>query len=146
MPWDLMAWGFDRGREQNWSLKRPVQLQQEAAVVLMQGGGFQVYNTPTRSGTIIPEIIGQLAEVSAFCRERQALSHRSRSVPQVALVLSETSLWDQMDRVFSPWAGEYSALEGALHLLLELHYSVDILAEHQLIGRLGEFPLVVIPD
>lgn len=146
MPWDLMAWGFDRGRGQEWSLKSPVQLQQEAAVVLMQGGGFEVYNTPTRSGAIIPEIINQLAEVGAFCRARQALSHKSRSVPQVALVLSETSLWDRMERIYSPWAGELDELEGALHMLLELHYSVDILAEHQLIKRLGEFPLVVIPD
>jgi hypothetical protein len=146
MPWDLMAWGFDHGKEQAWSLKRPVHLQQEAAVVLMQGGGFQVYNNPTRSGYIIPEIIEQLGEVADFCRERQAFSHKSRSIPQVALLLSETSLWDNMDRVFSPWAGEFDGLEGALHLLLELHYSVDILAEHQLIGRLNEFPLVVIPD
>jgi hypothetical protein len=146
MPWDLMAWGFDRGKEQTWSLKRPVHLQQEAAVVLMQGGGLQVYNNPTRSGYIIPEIIDQLAEVSAFCRDRQALSHKSRSIPQVALLLSETSLWDSMDRVFSPWSGEFDELEGALHMLLALHYSVDILAEHQLIPRLDEFPLVVIPD
>ncbi len=34
----------------------------------------------------------------------------------------------------------------ALHALLNLHYSVDILAEHQLIPRLKEFPLVVVPD
>jgi hypothetical protein len=56
-----------------------------------------VYNNPTRSGYIIPEIIDQLAEVSAFCRDRQALSHKSRSIPQVALLLSETSLWDSME-------------------------------------------------
>ena len=37
-------------------------------------------------------------------------------------------------------------LEGALHALLELHYSVDILAEFQLAPRLQEFPLVVIPN
>jgi len=146
MPWDLMAWGFDHGKEQMWSLKRPVHLRQEAAVVLMQGGGFQVYNNPTRGGYIIPEIIDQLANVADFCRERRALSHKSRSIPQVALLLSETSLWEKMDRVFSPWAGEFEELEGALHMLLELHYSVDILAEHQLISRLNEFPLVVIPD
>lgn len=64
----------------------------------------------------------------------------------MALLLSETSLWDRMDRVFSPWAGEYEELEGALHTLLELHYSVDILAEHQLSGRLAEYPILVIPD
>ena len=43
-------------------------------------------------------------------------------------------------------SGELDALEGALNALLELHYSVDILAEHQLGPRLKEFPLVVIPD
>jgi hypothetical protein len=26
MPWDLMAWGFDRGKDQNWSLKTPIHL------------------------------------------------------------------------------------------------------------------------
>ncbi len=146
MPWDLMAWGFDRGKDQGWSLKTPLHLMQEAAVVLMQGGGFQVYHQPTRSGFIIPSIVEQLGRVADFCRERQALSHKSRTVPQVALLLSETSLWEKMDRVFSPWGGEFDELEGALHALLELHYSVDILAEHQLQSRLAEFPLVVIPD
>ncbi|MEW5901150.1 MAG: hypothetical protein AB1715_06785, partial [Acidobacteriota bacterium] len=101
LPWDLMAWGFDRGQDQGWSLKRPIHLMQEAGVVLMQGGGFQVYNNPTRSGFIIPTIVDQLSEVAAFCRARQAFSHKTRSVPQVALLLSETSLWDRMDRVFS---------------------------------------------
>jgi hypothetical protein len=145
-PWDLMAWGFDRGRDQGWSLKSGLHLQQEAAVVLMQGGGFQVYNQPTRRGYLIPSVIEQLGQVADFCRERQALSHKSRTVPQVALLLSETSLWDTMDRVFSPWNGEFDELEGALHALLELHYSVDILAEHQLQRRLPEYSLVVIPD
>lgn len=113
-PWDLMAWGFDRGKDQGWSLKSGLHLQQEAAVVLMQGGGFQVYNQPTRSGYLIPAVIEQLGEVADFCRERQAPSHQSRTVPQVALLLSETSLWERMDRVFSPWHGEFDELEGAL--------------------------------
>ena len=145
-PWDLMAWGFDRGRQLGWSLKTPLHLEQEAAVVLMQGGGFEVYHTPTRRGAIVPAIIEQLDEVARFCRDRQSLSFKSRTIPQVALLLSESSLWDRMDRVFSPWNGEYEELEGALHLLLELHYSVDILAEHQLISRLKEFPVLVIAD
>ena len=146
MPWDLMAWGFDQAKEQAWTLKTPLHLEQEAAVVLMQGGGFQVYNTPTRSGYIIPWVIKQLGSVADFCRARQALSHKSLTIPQVALLNSETSLWDRMDRVYSPWAGEFDELEGTLHALLELHYSVDILAEHQLISRLAEFPFLVIPD
>jgi len=66
-------------------------------------------------------------------------------VPQVALLLSTESQLDRSDAVFTPY-GCLDELEGALHALLELNYSVDILAEHQLQPRLGEFPLVVIPD
>jgi len=146
IPWDLMAWGFDKGKDQGWSIKTPVQLMQEAAVVLMQGGGFQIYHQPTRSGYIAGAIIDQEGQVADFCRERKEASFKSATVPQVALLLSSESHWERSDRVFAPWGGEFDDLEGALHALLELHYSVDILAEHQLRPRLKEFPLVVVPD
>jgi len=146
MPWDLMAWGFDKGKDQGWSIKTPIQLMQEAAVVLMQGGGFQVYHQPTRSGYIAEAIIEQEGQVADFCAARKEASFKSRTVPQVALLLSSEAHWDASDRVYAPWGGEFDELEGALHVLLELHYSVDILAEHQLAGRLDEFPLVVVPD
>jgi hypothetical protein len=144
MPWDLMAWGFDKGQGLGWSIKPAVQLEQEASVVLMQGGGFQIYHTPTRSGYIIEPIIAQEEAVAAFCRAREDVSHKSSSVPQVALLLSSESFWDKSDAVFSP-GDEFVELEGALHALLNLHYSVDILAEHQLQPRLRDFPLVVVP-
>ncbi len=146
MPWDLMAWGFDKGRDLGWSLKTPEHLEQEAAVVLMQGGGFQIYNTPTRSGHIIEPIIRQEQALAEFCRARQEVSHKSTSVPQVALLLSSESYWDKSDAVFSPGGDVFVDLEGALHALLNLHYSVDVLAEHQLQPRLKDYPLVVIPD
>jgi hypothetical protein len=145
MPWDLMAWGFDKGQGLGWSIKPAAQLCQEAAVVLMQGGGFQVYHTPTRAGYVVEPIIAQEEAVASFCRARQAASHKSHSVPQVALLLSSESYWDRSDAVFSP-GDAFLELEGALHALLNLHYSVDILAEHQLQPRLSEFPLVVVPD
>jgi hypothetical protein len=146
MPWDLMAWGFDKGKDLGWSIKPAEHLMQEAAVVLMQGGGFQIYHQPTRSGYIVEPIVAQEEAVAAFCRTRQAASHKSATVPQVALLLSSESFWDKSDAVFAPWGDVFLELEGALHALLNLHYSVDILAEHQLQPRLREFPLVVVPD
>ncbi len=145
MPWDLMAWGFDKSRISGWSLKPTVHLQQEAAVVLMQGGGFQVYHTPTRSGYLAPGIIDQLSEVGRFCRERQKWSHKSTSIPQVAVLLSTDSLMELSDALHSP-GREYDELQGAVHALLELHYSVDVLAEHQIRDRLAEYPVVVVPN
>jgi hypothetical protein len=146
MPWDLMAWGFDKGKDLGWSIKPANHLMQEAAVVLMQGGGFQIYHQPTRSGHVVEPIIAQEEAVAAFCRARQDVSHKSATVPQVALLLSSESFWDKSDAVFSPWGDVFLELEGALHALLNLHYSVDILAEHQLLPRLKEYPLVVVPD
>lgn len=145
MPWDLMAWGFDKAQGQNWTIKPATQLMQEAAVVLMQGGGFQIYHTPTRTGFIHEAIVDQLGQVADFCRARQSVSFKSKTVPQVALLNSSESYWDASDRVFAAGA-ELSGLEGALHALLELGYSVDILAEHQLEPRMSKFPLIVVPD
>ncbi len=145
MPWDLMAWGFNNGHGLGHSLKPAVQLMQEAAVVIMQGGGFQVYYQPTRSGYVIPEIARTMEQVAKFARARQSLSHKSSTIPQVALLLSYASQADRSDAVFTPY-GCQDELEGALHALLEAHYSVDILAEHQLLPRIQEYPLVVLPD
>ena len=145
MPWDLLAWGFNWAEGLGQSLKPAIQLEQEAAVVLMQGGGFCIYYQPTRSGYIVPEIVQTTGDVADFCRARQKVSHKSRSVPQVALLLSSETQFDRSDAVFNP-GGCVDELEGALHALLENHYCVDILAEHQLEPRLGEFPLVVIAD
>ncbi|HJN14772.1 MAG TPA: hypothetical protein QGH10_04750, partial [Armatimonadota bacterium] len=145
MPWDLMAWGFNWADGQGHVIKPPCALQQEAGVVLMQGGGFQIYYQPTRSGVIQDQIIDTTAEVGDFARDRQEVSFRSETVPQVALLLSTESQFDRSDAVFTPY-GCVAELEGALHALLELNYSVDILAEHQLKPRLSDFPLVVVPN
>lgn len=146
MPWDLMAWGFDRGRDLGWSLKPAEQLEQEASVVLMQGGGFQIYNTPTRPGFVVGPIIRQEEQVANFCRDRMTVSFKSATVPQAAVLLSSETYWDATDNVFSPSPGVYDDLQGALHALLNLHYSVDVLAGWQLLPRLKEFRLVVVPD
>lgn len=145
MPWDLMSWGFIQNDQAFRHWKTAEQLKQEAAIVLMQGGGFQVYYKPTRSG-YVPEEIGEIAgEVADFCRARKAVSFRSTSVPQVALLFSTETMWEECQTPYDPEPAHlFDELHGALHALLELHYSVDVLSEHQLLPRLDTFPLVVI--
>lgn len=67
-------------------------------------------------------------------------------MPQVALLQSAETYWDQADGAAFGRAACREDTKGALFALLELNYSVDILAEHQLAPRLREFPVVVIPD
>ena len=141
-----MAWGFNKGRDQGWTIKTAVQLQQEAAVVLMQGGGFQIYHQPTRSGYIVDAIIEQDGRGRRLLPRPAEGELQEHERPAGGLAVVGRIALGPSDNVFSPWGGEYDDLEGALHALLELHYSVDILAEHQLRPRLAEFPLVVVPD
>ncbi|MHB1000549.1 MAG: hypothetical protein ACYC27_15020 [Armatimonadota bacterium] len=143
-PWDLMAWGFNWVDGMGHTYKMPVQLKQEAAVVLMNGGAFQVYYNPTRPGYVSDDIIDTTAEVADFCRERKSVCKNSTSVPQVAMLYSAETVMDKSDTPYSFMS--YDTEFGALQALLESHFSVDVLAEFMLQPRLSEFPLVVIPD
>lgn len=142
LSWDLMAWGF---AIPGGHMKTAAALKQEASIVLMQGGGFQLYYQPTRRGYVAPQLIETAGEVADFCRARQSFSHKGESVPQVALLFPESTYWAREDEV-APTFGQFAALEGALHALLELHYSVDVLPEFELERRLGEYSLIVIPE
>jgi Hypothetical glycosyl hydrolase 6/Beta-galactosidase trimerisation domain len=149
LPWDLMAWGFSwwgDGATGQRTHKPAVHLQQEAAVVLSQGGGFQVYYPPTRAGWFDPHLVDVLGEVADFCRERQAVSHKTESVPQVALLLSSVAFYDKTPNVLRAYNGEHNALHGTLHALLESGYSVDVLAEHQIVEHLDDYPVIVLPE
>jgi len=149
MPWDLMTWGFTRGKGRQRVFKPVVQLMQEAAIVISQGGGFSIYYQPTRSGWIDCWMIRTMAEVARFCRARQEVSQGTKTVPQVALLLSSTEYFIKLNRagrLFGPLGGVYDSIQGLLHALLELHYSVDILAEHHIRERVKEYPLIIVPE
>ena len=136
-----MAWSFstqpDRGQ------KTAVQLQREAAVVLALGGGFQAYFKQKRDGSIFDEQMPVMAEVAKFCRARQALCHHAEAVPQVALLFSTAAHYRRINGLFSR---DHARLCGVLNALLEGQQSVEILAEHQLAGRMAEYPLIVVPE
>ena len=89
-PWDLMAWGFQSGRSNPVGPihKSSVQLKQEAAVVLAQGGGFQIYYQPTRAGKVDDRHIDVMAKVAKFCRARQQFCHQSETVPEIGVLFS----------------------------------------------------------
>jgi len=147
VPWDLMAWGANRGPNQrNWSWKTAIQLKHEASVIVSQGGCWQVVYQGTRSGYLDDGISNTLAEVGKFIRDRQSLCHKSSTVPQVALLLSESSIYDKHVGVFTDPGVDKRPILGPLHALLELQYSVDVKAEHQLVGHMDDYPVIVVPN
>ncbi|MEN6609146.1 MAG: hypothetical protein ABFD60_17995, partial [Bryobacteraceae bacterium] len=125
-PWDLMAWGFQMGK-QGQNHKSAVQLMQEASVVLAQGGGFQIYYVPTRAGYIDSRHIEVMGQVADFCRPRQAVSHKTESVPQVGVLFSKNTLYSKTNRMFGGWGASTDPAQGMMDALVECHYSVDVI-------------------
>jgi hypothetical protein len=143
-PWDLMSWSFSR---QTRKQKPAVQLMQEAAIVLAQGGGYQAYFKQDRDGAVrdLAEM-DVMAEVARFCRARQPDCHRSVAVPQIALLYSTAGHYRQSSRLFH-WAGSHgvTVLRAALSQILRHQYGVQIVSEHHLQGKLAQWPLIVVP-
>lgn len=142
-PWDLMAWGFFNPKEGGFLYKSAVQLQQEASVVIGQGGGFQIYYQPTRAGRVDHRHIEVAGKVASFCRARQRLSHKSETVPQVGVLFSRHSLYTTTGKLFGGWGGWSDPARGVVEALLAAHYSVDVIPDWK---SFDGYPLVVVPD
>ncbi len=147
LPWDLMAWGFNWGEQNKFGnvLKPAVQLEQESAVVLAQGGGFQTYYNPTRTGRLDDRVVGAMEEVAGFCRARQKLAHQSETVPQAGVLFSKHSLYNTANQLFGGWDAKANPARGVLDALIEAHYSVDVIPDWKL-DQAARYPFLVVPD
>jgi hypothetical protein len=146
-PWDLMCWGFmsdKNGKGFYWKSAR--HLQQKAALVLAQGGGYQIYIPQHRDASLQMETVPMLAEVSKFCHERKAYTYNSTPIPQVAVLLSEFGHYNESPGVFENGQGGNNNVKGTLELLLDSKYSVQVLQEHHLKTSLSQYPLLVITE
>jgi hypothetical protein len=142
-PWDLMAWSFAGKSKAGRMQKSAVQLEREAAVVLALGGGFEAYFKQKRDGSIYDEQMSVMAEVAKFCRARQALCHHAEPVPQIGLLLSTAGHYRKINGLFNR---DFKNVSGTLQALLEGQQSVEVVGEHQLAGRLAEYPVIVVPE
>ena len=143
-PWDLMAWGWTwNGKDLPNNVKSTVQLKQEAAQIITMGGGVQFYFTQNRDLSLKPWLASMLSEVAAFCRARQSFVHKSNAIPQIVMLYPTASHQKNGSLPYSN-ASEY--LQGALNLLLDGQYSVEIIMEHSLHGKMNQYPLIIIPE
>lgn len=145
VPWDLMAWSFLKTGDQPWTFKTAAHMSQELATVMAQGGAVFIYDTPQRSGRLNAWHMDILAEVAQFCRERQPWCHRTKTLPQIAVLHSETTWYTRNDPLFN-FSGANQPMEGAMFALLESGWSVDLLNEASLAECADAYPLIVIPE
>lgn len=147
-PWDLMAWGFQHNPSSptGMSHKSAVQLEQEASIVLAQGGGFQIYYQPTRAGWMDDRNVGVMARVAQFCRERQAVSHETEGASEIGVVFSASSLYATATKMFGGWGALTNPARGMVDALVANHYSVDVIPEWRLAEAVKRYGLIVLPD
>jgi hypothetical protein len=146
-PWDLMAWGFmndKNGKGFYWKSAR--QLEQKAAMVLSQGGGYQVYIPQNRDASLQLKTVPMLAEVSKFAHARKPYCYRTTPIPQVALLLSSYGHYNESPGVFENGQGGNDRVKGMLALLLNSRYSVQVLQEHHLEKNMSKYPVLVITE
>lgn len=143
-PWDLMAWGFSwNGGEMPMSIKSAVQLKQEAAEIIAMGGGVQFYFQQNRDLSIKPWLAYMLEDIATFCRERQPYCHKATAIPQIALLYPSQSYQRSAPVAYSRPLG---MLQGALYALLDGRQAVEIIMEHNLTGKMDQYPLIIIPE
>lgn len=146
-PWDLMSWSFNgKWGEPGQTTKTAVQLQQEAAVVMSCGGGYQAYFRQKGDGSIYPWTMTVMAEVAKFCRERQPYCQHAESVPQVGLILSSEGYYKHIDKLMRPWGRVYQAMRGVLCNLLDNQNVVDVVMDHHLEKDALRYPLLILPE
>ncbi len=143
-PWDLMAWGFSwNGGEMPMTIKSAVQLKQEAAEIMAMGGGVQFYFQQNRDLSLKPWIAYMLEDIGTFCRERQRYCHKAVAVPQIALLYPSQS-YQRSSPV--PYSRSLGMLQGTLYALLDGQQTVEIIMEHNLIGNMDHYPVIVVPE
>jgi hypothetical protein len=110
---------------------------------MAMGGGVQFYFQQNRDLSLKPWLATMLSEIGAFCRERQPYCQKAKSIPQIALLYPTASYQRNASR---PFSNPLEKLEGALNLILDGQYTVEILMEHHLTGRMDQYPLIIIPE
>ncbi|NNV56869.1 alpha-amylase family protein [Limnovirga soli] len=143
-PWDLMSWSFSN--KDNFRGTKPfVQLAQEAAEVIAMGGGYQTYWTQNADGSLPPHLFGNMQQIIAFCRQRQAYTHKAAIVPQVGLLYSSYA-WRRIPSEGLYNGGGSGAIKGILAALLDNQLPVEIIMDHQLPERINQYPVLVFPE
>ena len=148
VPWDLLAWGFlgtyggAFGIADN-TTKTGKQLCLEAAATIALGGAFGVYFTQNRDGSVKQWEMAPMAEVAKFCREREEICFKSSTVPQVAVLSNTYDYYKRSHKLLAADQNVVKALSGAINVLLDAQYSVDVVLEAQ---NFEKYPVVFIPN
>ncbi len=150
--WDLMSWGVsliskndgDQTGSTDFCCSKPaIQLMQEAAIILSQGGGFQIYYNQNRDGSVYTEQLLPAQKVGDFCRERKQYCYNTKSGSEIAILNSGYAGNRLNKSLYAFWNGDLDWIKGIMQCMLDSQLSVDVAAEFH---ELSKYKVIVIPE
>lgn len=137
--WDMMSWGISFPVHHS---KSAIQLKQEAACTLAIGGGFQIYNMQDPTNVVVePKAISTWAEVSKFVHDRKQYCYGGEFVPDLGLLYSVSSYYDNIDTVYNRDCPFNEEFYGTVLALLDQAVSVNVISEEKLtLDTLKKYP------
>ena len=146
-PWDLMAWGFyyDFAQNSTMTIKGAEALCREAAGVLPLGGGYQIYNTQNRDGSIRLWEVHELKSVAEFVRAREPFLKGSKPFSNIGVLYSDYDMRNKVDSLFYP--GGNDETKGAVRLILDSAHTCSILMDYMLTPEyLKDKNIIIAPE
>lgn len=143
--WDIMSWGISYPIH---FLKSDVQLMQEAAPILALGGGYQVYNMQSATGTIENlDAINQLKSISNFVSERKEYCFTSKQIPDIGIFYSSEANYKSIHDAIFKRDSEYNKTFSKIMLsIANLGKSVSVIHAEAKNKNINEFKIVVVPN
>ena len=137
LPFDLMTTGYtfvDAKDGKVRKLPKPVpQIQQEIAVVIANGGRFNVWDNPSGTSAIDPNLHQFYGRVVApFLRSRQKWCLGSQRVPDVSLLHNSAAHYALADRTANSFNRADPPIDGTADALTRLHLNYEIVGDWRL--------------
>ncbi len=139
MPFDLMTQlntmhSTGENKKPSFGPKPPVQLQQEMAIIVANGGRFWIWDNPTPESGLVPDRHEFLAEhVAPWLRARQTWCLGTRRLADVSLLNSATDHYAITDAAGTAcFNRRNNRIEGAAALLPKLHLNYEMIGDWRL--------------
>ncbi len=114
--------------------KPPVQLQQEMAIVIANGGRFFVWDDPTPESGLVPERFEYMQRVVApFLRKRQKWCLGYQRVADVSLLHSAAAHYAVTESASTCFPRRDNRIDGACRNLSRLHLNYEMLGDWRLV-------------